>query len=72
MAPAEIYQGGRRVNRVKGDNTHQGKIDGEKVWVEDNSPGCQLITLKDKVGRYVGYGNSITLDDGVIVKSVRR
>ena len=72
MAPAEIWQGGRKVNKVKGDNTHQGKMDGEKVWVKDDPPGCQLTTVKEKMGVYIGYESSITLDDGIIVKSVRR
>lgn len=66
MAPAEIWQGGKIVNLIKGLNTHVGKLDGKKVEVKDSNPGCAIEPVKS----YLPIGNSITLDGGEIVKSV--
>jgi len=75
MAPAEIWQGGKLVNLIKGLNTHTGKIDGVEIQVEDggNAPGCKFIRFDGKpiTKGYLSIGDSKTLDGGEIVKSVK-
>ncbi|MBU1327390.1 hypothetical protein KKB64_04465 [Patescibacteria group bacterium] len=75
MAPAEIWQGGKVVNEVRGDKKHIGKRGGVRVCVIDSPPGCQILFEKrfeegKRTGRYLDPGDSETLDDGEIVKSV--
>jgi hypothetical protein len=68
MTPAEIWQGGKIINKIKGVNTHTGSLHGKDVLVEDSAPGCRL---EPKIP-YMAVGNSITLDGGEIVKSVNK
>ncbi len=70
MAPAEILQGGKKINKIQGGNTHEGQMNGKKVFVEDNPPGCNLKV--DTHTNYLPHGSSVTLDGGEIVKSVSR
>ena len=68
MTPAEVWQGGKLVNIIEGDNMHQGKLNGNRVLVKDDYPGCVLVSPLDK--KHIDVGDSIALDGGEIVKSV--
>lgn len=74
MAPAEIWQGGKIVNVIQGNNMHVGRLDGAQIEVEDADPGCKISRLDgEKIPgmSYLGSGVSVTLDGGEIVKSVK-
>jgi hypothetical protein len=64
MAPAEIWQGGNLINVLKGNSSHTSRFDGREVVIKDSDEANQ--TLKT----YISPGNSVTLEQGEIVKSI--
>lgn len=70
MAPAEIWQGGKIVSRIEGNSRHQCRLNGNSVLVKDSNdihkPGFMIY-----VNEIIPVGDSISLDDGTIVKAVK-
>jgi len=71
MAPAEIWQGGKVVNRIEGNSVHVGRLNGNLAFVRDSKdklkPGFRINS--DDI---TPVGDSITLDGGIIVKAVKK
>ncbi|MEK7527806.1 MAG: hypothetical protein AAB574_02200 [Patescibacteria group bacterium] len=79
MAPAEIWQGGRIVNKITRDdkNKHEGTIGGMVGIVRGTNSGCELAVRQANGSNVIDTGrlnpgDSITLDGGEIVKSVKK
>jgi hypothetical protein len=74
MAPAEIWQGGNLINVLKGNSSHTSRFDGREVVIKDSDdkgePGCILLEANQTLKTYISPGNSVTLEQGEIVKSI--
>ena len=79
MPPAEIYQGGVKIQEVKRNRTHIGRLNGHEVIVRDKGAGQDTELLSEELAVegeeqvtkviHLSPGSSITLDGGEIVKA---
>ena len=79
MAPTEIWQGGKLINKVTREdrNKHEGTIQGKKVRVKGTNFGCEIAEIQPNGSsiidtNHIKFGDTVTLDGGEIVKSVRK
>lgn len=79
MAPAEIWVGGKLINKLtwEDQNKHEGTILGKKVRVKGTRSGCEIAEMQPDGSsiidtNHIKLGDTVTLDGGEIVKSVKK